>query len=125
MGPRDYPGGPTTKPPEKVSKYVQFMYPDELLDATTIAPCVSTTERIKRRIRTREGADIRTAIRSCLMELIARDVALRLPRYSYVYSIVGLLYSYNKCFLRYLRFRLLTLNDRISINYNSILRKEC
>lgn len=86
MGPRDYPGGPTTKPPEKVSKYVQFMYPDELLDATTIAPCVSTTERIKRRIRTREGADIRTAIRSCLMELIARDVALR-----YLYSIVDLL----------------------------------
>lgn len=44
MGPRDYPGGPTTKP-EKVSKYVRFIYPDELLDATTIAPCVSTTEK--------------------------------------------------------------------------------
>lgn len=84
MGPRDYPGGPTTKP-EKVSRYVRFIYPDELLDATTIAPCVSTTERIKRRIRTREGADICTAIRSCLMELIVRDIVLRLLRYNYVY----------------------------------------
>lgn len=63
------------------------------------------SERIKRRIRTREGADIRTAIKSCLMELIVRDVALCLLRYNYVYSNCSsdLLYRVIM-FFRYLRF---------------------
>lgn len=50
------------------------------------------SERIKRRIRTREGADICTAIRSCLMESIVRDIAHCLLRYNYVYSIVVVIY---------------------------------